>query len=109
MPTGRVIAGKMNLTARSRVSALLRNALPDGEEQAAALLDALGAASYEKEYALLLFRTIGSIPIDAPVAPTRRNSGNSEEKRRARAARLEMRVHHAVFSLPYIEPISTCP
>jgi hypothetical protein len=101
MPTGQVIANRMNLSSRSRVSALLRNALPDGEGQAEALLDALGAASYEKEYAVNLYRTIQSISSDDPdslLQQTRRGNVSTRDK----AALLEMRVHRAVFSLPYI-------
>ena len=101
MPSGQVIARRMNLASRSRVSALLRNTLPDGEEQAAALLDAVGAASYEKEYALHLYRTIRSIPPDDSPAPHGR-ARKGKDAVRDKQVPLGMRVHRAVFPLPYI-------
>jgi hypothetical protein len=53
--TEQAIATRLGLTARSRVSHLLRHAPPRRKEQASALLDAVGVFEWEKEYGLNLW------------------------------------------------------
>lgn len=54
-PTEQEIATRMGLTARSRVSHLLRQAPPRSKDQASALLDALDVSEWEKESGLNLW------------------------------------------------------
>ena len=103
MPTEEVIAERMGLKSRSRVSALLRNTLPKNEEQAEKLLEALGAWPGQKLFGKDLYGVIKSNPHEvSAVAPRSARKGNKEEAFE-REAHLEMRVHRTVFSLPYIE------
>lgn len=72
MPTEQIIANRMGLKARSRASALLRNALPKDEEQAEKLLKALKAWPGQMHYGIDLYRVITSNPHEASViAPGR--------------------------------------
>jgi len=103
MPTEEVIAERMGLKSRSRVSALLRNAFPKNDAQAEKLLEALGAWPGQKLLGKDLYRVIKSNPHEvSAVAPRGARKGNKEEVFE-REAHLEMRVHRTVFSLPYIE------
>jgi tetratricopeptide (TPR) repeat protein len=54
------IARAMNLRAKSRVSKLLRGTLPADEDQATALIRALGGSDEDAEFGALLYRTIRS-------------------------------------------------
>lgn len=103
MPTEEVIAEGMGLKSRSRVSALLRNALPKNDEQAEKLLEALGAWPGQKLFGKDLYGVIKDNPHEvSAVAPRGVRKGNKEEAFE-REAHLEMRVHRTVFSLPCIE------
>jgi hypothetical protein len=65
------IAMAMNLRAKSRVSELLRGTLPADEDQAKALIRALGGSEEDAERGAMLYRTIRSSPAETPRRPSR--------------------------------------
>jgi tetratricopeptide (TPR) repeat protein len=75
------IARAMNLRAKSRVSKLLRGRLPADEDQAKALIRALGGSDEDAEFGAGLYRTIRSSAAETPSPGVRNREDRAGEGR----------------------------
>lgn len=93
------VAKRMNLSAASRVSVLLRgHKLPVDDGQLRRLVKALGGGTDEQARAIKLFSEITSTPARKPGSARPRDSSADS----GRLAALTARTHRAAFPIPYI-------